>query len=424
MVVSAAPASNDPAEASSTPAVVASDGSADAAPQPQASTEWSAQARAALEGLAAAPAPATYLDDHVIPDVGSVPVVRPVMPSRPCSIGPRGRPPPTCSRTRRLAPGEEIDLSALLDDGKPSTPAENPATGGDIYTLSQDAVDLNAWLDRPVIAPVPESPATSEADRTAMAALQADVDRLRADRESVESALAEARAAQERAEVAAADAAQRARAEMAKHQEELAARARQDAAAERKARERDEQKVRDEADRRMLVERQAREEFERLTREVEARVREEAAAERRLRERAEIAAREAEAARAKDAAEREVRERRTQARAQAEARRPTSAGRASKPRREPTPSAAREKRPNRRPASTPSASRARPKNAGCARRPSSRHAKRRSAKPERTPKPEPPPNARLAKRSSARPGRTLRPWHVRPRSVVRRKRPN
>ena len=55
--------------------VVASDGSADPAPQPPASTEWSAQARAALEGLAAAPAPATYLDDHVIPDVGGVPVV-------------------------------------------------------------------------------------------------------------------------------------------------------------------------------------------------------------------------------------------------------------------------------------------------------------------------------------------------------------
>jgi hypothetical protein len=319
VVATASPTGNDQTEASSTPAVVASDGSAEPAPQPAASTEWSAQARAALEGLAAAPAPATYLDDHVIPEVGSVPVVAGNavealldQPSRPTAADMLADAP--------LAPGEEIDLSALLDDGKPPTPAENPATGGDIYMLSQDAVDLNAWLDRPVIAPVPESPATSEADRTAMTALQADVDRLRADRESVESALAEARAAQERAQVAAADAAQRARAEIAKHQDELAARARQDAAAERKARERGEQKARDEADRRMVIERQAREEFERLTREVEARGREEAAAERRLRERAEVAAREAEAARAKDAAEREVRESaERQARAQAEA---------------------------------------------------------------------------------------------------------
>ncbi len=289
VVAPASPTGNDPAEASSTQAVVVSDGSADPAPQPPASTEWSAQARAALEGLAAAPAPATYLDDHVIPDVGSVPVVAGNavealldQPSRPTAADLLADAP--------LAPGEEIDLSALLDDGKPSTPAECPAIGGDIYTLSQDAVDLNAWLDRPVIAPVPEPPATSDADRTAMTALQADVDRLRADRESVQSALADARAAQERAEVAAADAAQRARAEIAKHQDELAARARQDAAAERTARERDEQKARDEADRRVLIERQARDEFERLTREVEARVREEAAAERRLREQAEARA--------------------------------------------------------------------------------------------------------------------------------------
>ncbi len=224
VVVSASPASHDATEGSSAPAVVAADGSADPAPQPQASTEWSAQARAALEGLAAAPAPATYLDDHVIPDVGSVPVVSgnaiEALLDRPSR--------PTAADLLADAPGnagEEIDLSALLDDGKPSTPAENPAPGGDIYTLSQDPVDLNAWLDRPVIAPVPESPASSEADRTAMAALQADVDRLRADRESVQSALADARAAQERAEVAAADAAQRARAEVAKHQEALAARA-------------------------------------------------------------------------------------------------------------------------------------------------------------------------------------------------------
>ena len=318
-VVVPASLASDAREVSSTPAVADFDGSPDQSPQPQASAAWSAQARDALEGLAAAPAPATYLDDHVIPDVGSVPVASgnaiEALLDRPSR--------PTAADLLADAPGgagEEIDLSALLDDGKPSTPAETPATGSEIYTLSQDAVDLNAWLDRPVIAPMPESPASSDADRTAMAALQADVDRLRADRESVESALADARAAQERAEVAAADAAQRARAEMAKHQEELAARALQDAATERKARERDAQKTRDEADRRMLVERQAREEFERLTREVEARVREEAAAERRLRERAEMAAREAEAARAKDAAEREVRETaERQARAQAEA---------------------------------------------------------------------------------------------------------
>jgi CheY-like chemotaxis protein len=279
---------------------------------------WSAQARAALEGLASAPAASTYVDDHVIPDVGNLPLVADNVadvlldqPAKPTAADLLAEAPP--------APSEEIDLSALLDDGTSSKPGEeSPQT--DVYTLSQDAIDLNAWLDRPVIAPVSEPPAMSDADRAAMVALQADVDRLRTDRESVESALAEARAAQERAEVAAAEAAQRARDEVARHQEELAARVRQDAAAERKARERDEQKARDEADRRMLVERQAREEFERLTHEVETRVREEAAAERRLRERAEQAAREAESARERDAVEREARENaERQARAQAEA---------------------------------------------------------------------------------------------------------
>jgi hypothetical protein len=279
---------------------------------------WSAQARAALEGLASAPAASTYVDDHVIPDVGNVPIVADNIadvlldqPSKPTAADLLVEAPP--------APSEEIDLSALLDDGTSSKPGEE-SPQADVYTLSQEAIDLNAWLDRPVIAPVPDPPAMSDADRAAMAALQADVDRLRTDRESVESALAEARAAQERAEVAAAEAAQRARDEVARHQEEFAARVRQDAAAERKAREREEQKARDEADRRMLVERQAREEFERLTHEVETRVREEAAAERRLRERAEQAAREAESARERDAAEREVRESaERQARAQAEA---------------------------------------------------------------------------------------------------------
>jgi CheY-like chemotaxis protein len=306
-VVPASPVSSDARDAFSTPAVADSGGSPDPAPEPEASTAWSSQARAALEGLAAAPPSTTYLDDHVIPDVGSLPIVAGSAidallerPSQPTAADLLADAP--------LAPGEEIDLSELLDDAKPSTPAATPATGGDVYRLPQDAFGLDTWLDRPVIAPIPEAPAMSEADRAAMTALQADVERLRADRQSVESALAEARAAQERAEAAAADATQRARDEIAKHRAELAARARQDAAAEYKARERDERKSRDEADRRMLVERQAREEFERLTREVEARVREEAAAERRLRERAESAAREAEAARAKDAAERELRE--------------------------------------------------------------------------------------------------------------------
>jgi CheY-like chemotaxis protein len=289
------------------------------------SAAWSSQARAALEGLASSEsAPTTYLDDHVIPDVSSVPVVANDaadallhQPSQPTAAD-------LLADAPLSVPDEEIDLSALLDDGKPVKPAAGMAEEqSDVYTLSQDGpqdtFDLNAWLDRPVIAPIPEPSATSEADRAAVTALQADVDRLRADRESVESALANARAAQERAEAAAAEAAQRARDEIARHQEELAARAREEAAAEHKAREREEQKARDEADRRMLVERQAREEFERLTREVEARVREEASAERRLRERAESAAREAEAARVKDAAERAVREQaERQARAQAE----------------------------------------------------------------------------------------------------------
>lgn len=277
-------------------------------------------ARATLEGLARKP---TYLDDHELPPLESLPPVitesaaealldRPVQPTAAEQLA-----------DRSATPDEEIDLSSLLGTPAEQTPRE-PGPGTEtFYTLSFDAIDLNALLnDAPAInmhSPHVEAAAAhivSDADREALISLKADVDRLRADREAVETSLIEARAAQERAEASAAEAGARAREGAERHAQELVDRARDDAAAEhnarereeRNAREREERRAREEAERRAEAEHTAREEYERLLREVEARMRAEAEAERRLREEAERAVRDAEVARVREAANRRERE--------------------------------------------------------------------------------------------------------------------
>lgn len=175
----------------------------------------------------------------------------------------------------------------------------------------------------------------------ALLALQADLARLRQQRESTGTVLSTARAAQERAAKAAAEAAERARREADLRAEQAAARAREEAQAERRAREAAERRAQEEAERREEAERKAQENAERLAREAAEKAREEAARqakaehERRLDEErkaredaerraaAEREAREAAERRAKEDAvrlEREARERQAHAEAERKAR--------------------------------------------------------------------------------------------------------
>jgi hypothetical protein len=181
----------------------------------------------------------------------------------------------------------------------------------------------------------------TRAESGALLALQADLARLRQQRESTGTVLGTAKAAQERAARAAAEAVERARREADIRAEQAAARVREEALAERRAREAAEQRAREEAERRAEVERKAQERAERLAREAAEKAREEAARqarveherrldeERRAREEAERRAaaereaREQAERRAKEEAarlEREARERQAHAEAERKAR--------------------------------------------------------------------------------------------------------
>jgi hypothetical protein len=122
----------------------------------------------------------------------------------------------------------------------------------------------------------------TRAESGALLALQADLARLRQQRESTGTVLGTAKAAQERAAKAAAEAAERARREADIRAEQAASRAREEALAERKAREAAEQRARDEAERRAEAERKAQEKAERLAREAAEKAREEAARQARI----------------------------------------------------------------------------------------------------------------------------------------------
>jgi hypothetical protein len=181
----------------------------------------------------------------------------------------------------------------------------------------------------------------TRAESGALLALQADLARLRQQRESTGTVIGTAKAAQERAAKAAAEAVERARREADLRAEQAAARAREEAQAERRAREAAEQRAREEAERRADAERKAQEQAERLVREAAEKAREEAARqarvehERRLDEErkaredaerraaAEREARELSERRAKEEAarlEREARERQAHAEAERKAR--------------------------------------------------------------------------------------------------------
>jgi hypothetical protein len=203
------------------------------------------------------------------------------------------------------APGQALE-AAVVQSAPPPPPvaAEQAAASPNAADLTlKPPVSEEKLPVQAVSADVPPEP--DGPDMAALEALQADLERMRADRGLVEVALAEARAAQQRAEAAVAEAAQRAAEESERRTLELAQRAREEAEADRRVRELGEQKAREEAEHRAEAERMARQEAERLTREIEARMREEAAAERRLREEAE---REAASARAREAARRSERE--------------------------------------------------------------------------------------------------------------------
>jgi hypothetical protein len=150
----------------------------------------------------------------------------------------------------------------------------------------------------------------TRAESGALLALQADLARLRQQRESTGTVLGTAKAAQERAAKAAAEAAERARREADIRAEQAAARAREEALAERRAREAAEQRAREEAERRAEAERKAQERAERLAREAADKAREEAAQQARIEHerRLDEERRAREEAERRAAAEREARE--------------------------------------------------------------------------------------------------------------------
>jgi hypothetical protein len=179
---------------------------------------------------------------------------------------------PPSLKLRRTAEG-------LAEAGQ-SRPPEPPAR---VDESEDDAVSTRPRRRRDDFEPdfVPAKLPT-RAESGALLALQADLARLRQQRESTGTVLGTAKAAQERAAKAAAEAAERARREADIRAEQAASRAREEALAERKAREAAEQRARDEAERRAEAERKAQEKAERLAREAAEKAREEAARQARI----------------------------------------------------------------------------------------------------------------------------------------------
>lgn len=239
----------------------------------------------------------TYLDDHIMP--GPDPFV--------------------------AAPSETVE--ALLEQPAPATAADQlastPIDRADFFqqepppVVTEEPLAALHAFEQPATAPVVEASGEHEprilpdseivkaklptrAESGALLALQADVARLRQQRESTDATLVAAKAAQERAARAASEAAAHAKREADRRAEEAAARAREEARAERRARELAEKRAQEEAERRADTEKRARHEAERLAKaaadrareEAAARAREQAAAERKAREQAERQARE------------------------------------------------------------------------------------------------------------------------------------
>jgi hypothetical protein len=178
--------------------------------------------------------PLVYLDDHQLPADALVPSVQEgaveQLLGQPATLSPaemiEAAP---VAHVGPVAPDAEIDLSSLLD-GAPTLIVEGEAgsdASSDVFTISKD-LDLSALLaqalDTPATRPgsggrqqSDEAEAARAADAQALLDLKADVDRLRADREEVERALAEARAAQERAEHAAHEVSSKAQEDLERH---------------------------------------------------------------------------------------------------------------------------------------------------------------------------------------------------------------
>ena len=176
--------------------------------------------------------------------------------------------PAPVSAADQLAETASVRAEFLRPDPHPSAVAE-PAAGPSaalrqFESAGDRADDLAEERDSP---PVDESEIVAvrlptRADSATLLALQADVARLRQQRETTDATLLAAKATQERAARAASEAAAQARREADRRAEESAARAKEEAIAERKAREAAEKRAAEEAERRAEAERLAREQAE------------------------------------------------------------------------------------------------------------------------------------------------------------------
>lgn len=243
-----------------------------------------------------------YLDDHII--TGPDPFI--AVPSETVEALLEQPAPATAADQLASAPIDRadffqqepppvVDVASVIVEPSAALHAFEPPTGAPAVEASGEHEPRTLPDSEIVKAKLP-----TRAESGALLALQADVARLRQQRESTDATLVAAKAAQERAAKAASDAAAHAKREADRRAEEATERARDEARAERRARELAEKRAQEEAERRVDAEKRARHEAERLAKaaadrareEAAARAREQAAAERKAREQAERKSRE------------------------------------------------------------------------------------------------------------------------------------
>ncbi len=221
--------------------------------------------------------------------------------------------PAPASAADQLAETATVRAEFLRPDPAPPSVVEPQAAPSAALRQFEGAGDRSNRADH--VAEEPDAPSVYEseivaarlptrADSATLLALQADVARLRQQRETTDATLLAAKATQERAARAASEAAAQARREADRRAEESAARAREEAIAERKAREAAEKRAAEEAERRAEAERLAREQAQQRI-EAERRAREDAERQARVEAEQRI---EAERRKAREEAERLARE--------------------------------------------------------------------------------------------------------------------
>jgi hypothetical protein len=232
----------------------------------------------------AATARDTYLDDIIIPGP------EPFLTSGAETVEALLERPAPASAADQLADIASVRADFLRPHPTSPPVAEPPAAPSAALRQFESAADPNDRADGAVEEP--DSPSVEEseivavrlptrAESATLLALQADVARLRQQRETTDATLLAAKTAQERAARAASEAAAQARREADRRAEESAARAKEEAIAERKAREAAEKRAAEEAEKRAEAERLAREQAEQRV-EAERRAREDAERQARL----------------------------------------------------------------------------------------------------------------------------------------------